>query len=98
MTPGFLPGKRTMKLRIGTGPMGVSAVKVSSSSWSWCALEMAAQKLLGFDVPGAGGPARANGDELARVLKRLCAVEVLLGLRRQRRQTGCRPAAAFFQS
>ena len=34
MTPFFLPGKRTMKLRIGTGPMGVSAVKVSSSSWS----------------------------------------------------------------
>ena len=44
------------------------------------ALEVAAQKLFGLDVAGAGGPARADGDKLARVLKRFGAVEVLLGM------------------
>ncbi len=40
---------------------------------------MLAEKLLGFDVAGAGGPARADGDELARVFVGVGAVEVLLG-------------------
>jgi hypothetical protein len=42
-------------------------------------LELVAQKLFGLDVSGAGGPARADGDKLARVFESLGAVEVLLG-------------------
>ena len=75
-----------MKLHMGTGPMGVSAVKVSSSSWSW-ALEMRAEKLLGFHVSGAGGPARTDGREFARVFIGLGAVE-LLGMTRRGERGG----------
>ena len=39
--------------------------------------EMRAEEVLGFDVAGAGGPARADGGELARVFVGLVAVESL---------------------
>ncbi len=42
-------------------------------------LEMAAQKLFSLGVPLTGGPARADGDELAGVFESFGAVEVLLG-------------------
>ncbi len=53
MTPSFLPGKRTMKLRICTGPMGVLAVKCVF--FKLVVLEMSAQKLLGLRCPGLVG-------------------------------------------
>jgi len=40
--------------------------------------EVAAQKFFGLDVAGAGGPARADGDELAGVVEGVCAIKALL--------------------
>jgi hypothetical protein len=40
-------------------------------------LEVGAEKLLSFDVAGAGGPARADGGELVRVLVGAGAIKVL---------------------
>jgi hypothetical protein len=41
-------------------------------------------------MSGAGGPARANGYEFARVFQRLGAVEVLLRVRGGRGKGQCR--------
>ena len=41
------------------------------------ALEVGAEEILGLDVAGAGGPARTDGGELARVLVGFGAVESL---------------------
>ncbi len=41
------------------------------------ALEVVAEELLGFQMAGAGGPARSDGDEFAGVVEGFFAVEVL---------------------
>ena len=60
--------------------------------------KMVAQKCLGLHVARAGGPARADGGELARVFVGLGAVEVLGGRERGRSaraaRIGCRTKAA----
>ena len=61
MTPSFLPGKRTMKLRMATGPMGVSAVKVSSSTWSCLKCSRRKDSALAWPgLVGQRGPMAAN--------------------------------------
>ena len=74
MTPGLMPGETHDELYMGTGPMGVSAVKVFKLVVG--VAEMCAQKLLGFDVTGTGGPG-LDGGEFARVFVGLGAVELL---------------------
>src|ERR1035437_2278945 len=44
-----------MKLRMGTVPMGVPAVKVSSSSWSWLRWKWLRRNSSAFTCPGPVG-------------------------------------------
>ena len=66
-----------MKLRMVTGPMG--GVGGEGVFFKLIVLEVVAQECFGLDVAGAGGPARADGDEFAGVFVGFGAVEVLLG-------------------
>ena len=47
---------------------------------------MRAQKCLGFGVAGTGGPARADGREIAGVLIGAAAIEVLRGQSERRKK------------
>ena len=63
-----------MKLVMRRLPAGVEAVKVSS--WRLSPLSSLAEIGLGFGVAGAADIARAEGDDLARVLQRALSVGV----------------------
>ena len=86
-----------MKLRMVTGPMGVSAVKVSSSSWS--CLKWLRRNASAFTCPGPVGQRGPMADEFAGVFIGLAAVEMLLGgcgQREKKAAASARVAAIFF--
>ena len=79
MTPGLRAGKAHDEIAQGHGADGRVGGEGVFFKLVVSALEVGAEKFFGFDVAGAGGPARADGGELARVLVGGCAVEMLLG-------------------
>ena len=75
MAPSFLPGKahdEVAQVHWADGRVGEERI-----FFQVVVLEVLAQESLRLDVAGPGGPAWANGDELAGVIVGALAIEVL---------------------
>ncbi len=79
MTPGFVARETHDEVAHGHGADGRVGGEGVFFKLIVVALKMGAEEVFGLDVAGAGGPARADGDEFAGVFVGFGAVEVGLG-------------------